>query len=129
MRNPNPQNVNPEQPNQKNLNPGQNQMNEEPSADPMERLVVLENLVAEMLNGFNMTGQAINRLETFTFSIVAAMLKKDFISYEELAGLQQDLMSHDNLLKFWGVSPEEAAASSVPGAEEMQSNDESTTSS
>jgi hypothetical protein len=46
-----------------------------------------------------------------------------------LAGLQQDLMSHDNLLKFWGVSPEEAAASSVPGAEEMQSNDESTTSS
>lgn len=85
-----------------------------------QRLGVLENLVTEMMKGFQMSGQAINRLESFTFTQIKVMLDSELVTFADLTAKQKQLQGFDNLHDFWGVEPIE---------DEEASSEENTTSS
>ena len=107
------QNVNPEQPNQSQcLPPGsQEQQNQSEAIEVPEieeifgRLMVAEQVVSELLKGFSMAGQAVNRLESFTFVLVNIILKKELATIEEIRVMQENLMGFEDLNEFWGVAP------------------------
>tara|TARA_B100000131_G_scaffold221323_1_gene212863 strand:+ start:45794 stop:46006 length:213 start_codon:yes stop_codon:yes gene_type:complete len=65
-----------------------------------------------------MAGQAVNRLESFTFSLVALLLKKEIATIEEIRELQEQLQGHDDLNVFWGVEPPEGADPADVGTED-----------
>jgi hypothetical protein len=82
----------------------------------MGRVMVAEQLLNELLKGFGMAGQAVNRLESFTFSLVALIIKKEIASIDEIRELQKELQQHEDLNEFWGVEPppeEEAGTDEV----------------
>ena len=89
--------------------------NQQPSPEDMtteQRLAMCEHFLAEAMKGYQMAGQAINRLESFTFVLVDLVLKNELVSFEELKALQEKLGQHEDLLEFWGVSTEEKAEAS-----------------
>jgi len=110
------QNVNPEQPNQSQSPPPGSQGQPNQSEESIEvpevseifgRLMVAEQVVTELLKGFSMAGQAVNRLESFTFVLVDIILKKELATIEEIRDLQKKLMGHEDLNDFWGVEAPE----------------------
>lgn len=109
--NPNPQE------NQEQLN--QSEAVEVPEIEEIfGRLMVAEQVVSELLKGFSMAGQAVNRLESFTFVLVDIILKKELATIEEIRGLQQKLMGYEDLNDFWGVPPEEVNTEEAESASE-----------
>ena len=68
-----------------------------------QRISICENLLTELMKAFQMSGQAINRLETFTFAQVKVMLQEEQISFGNFIELQKDLQNHDDLHDYWGV--------------------------
>lgn len=68
-----------------------------------------------------MSGQAINRLESFTFTQMKVMLEKELATFREFHDMQKELQNHDNLHNFWGVEPIEEEEDS---AEEATSSEE-----
>tara|TARA_Y100000114_G_C11763332_1_gene331236 strand:+ start:1055 stop:1282 length:228 start_codon:yes stop_codon:yes gene_type:complete len=71
-----------------------------------------EHYLAEAMKGYQLAGQAINRLESYTFCLVNLILKNDIATFEELKNLQVQLGNHDDLLEFWGVKDQNTEASS-----------------
>jgi hypothetical protein len=69
--------------------------------------MVCEQLLNELLKGFGMAGQAVNRLESFTFVLVDLMLKNNFATIDQIRELQKKLSGFEDLNDFWGVSPPE----------------------
>lgn len=95
----NQQNEQQENVNQQEQNP--NDMSTE------ERFSMNEHFLAEAMKGYQLSGQAINRLESYVFVLVDLILKKDIATFEEIKNLQTKLGEHDDLLKFWGVGATE----------------------
>jgi len=77
-----------------------------------QRLAMCEHFLAEAMKGYQLAGQAINRLESYTFVLVDLILKNDVATFDELKVLQEKLGDHDDLLEFWGVKEGEANAAS-----------------
>lgn len=89
--------------------------NQQPNPEEMtteQRLAMCEHFLAEAMKGYQMAGQAINRLESFTFVLVDLVLKNELASFDELKTLQEKLGQHEDLLEFWGVSEKEKANAS-----------------
>ena len=82
-----------------------------------QRLGVCENLLTEMLKAYQMSGQAINRLESFTFTQMKVLLENELATFRQFHDMQTELQGFDNLHEFWGVEPieEEEANSTEDG--------------
>ena len=72
-----------------------------------QRFNMNEHFLAEAMKGYQLSGQAINRLESFVFVLVDLVLKNNLATFDEIKGLQEKLGEHDDLLAFWGVKTEE----------------------
>ena len=72
-----------------------------------QRLGQCEGLLTELMKAFQMSGQAINRLESFTFAQMKVLLEKEITNYEEFLAFQKELQTHDDLHAYWGVTPPE----------------------
>lgn len=72
-----------------------------------QRLEMCEHFLAEAMKGYQMAGQAINRLESYTFVLVDLVLKNDVATFDEVKELQEKLIGYDDLLDFWGVQSQE----------------------
>ena len=70
-----------------------------------QRLGVCENLLTELMKAYQMSGQAINRLESFTFTQMKVLLEKELSTFRAFHDMQKDLQSFENLHEFWGVEP------------------------
>ena len=79
---------------------------------PEQRLAMCEHFLAEAMKGYQMAGQAINRLESYTFVLVDLVLKNNVATFDELKDLQQKLGSYDDLLEFWGVQENKTGTAS-----------------
>lgn len=97
----NQQNAQQENGNQQQVSP--NDMTTE------ERFTMNEHFLAEAMKGYQLSGQAINRLESYVFVLIDLILKRDIATFEEIKSLQTKLGEHDDLLEFWGVASEENA--------------------
>ena len=101
-----------------NQNPNETQeaVNQEenqiPELTTEQRLAMTEHYLAEAMKGYQLAGQAINRLESYTFCLVGLILKNEIATFDELKMLQEKLGNHDDLLEFWGVSEQKTEASS-----------------
>lgn len=71
-----------------------------------------EHFLAEAMKSHQMSGQAINRLESYVFVLVDIIMKNNMASLEEIKALQDKLSDHDDLLTFWGAPKEESDATS-----------------
>jgi hypothetical protein len=69
-----------------------------------------EHYLIQLLQGFEVSGHAINRLERFTFALVKVLLDREIFSFPEYEKLMEEVMSYDDLTKFWGVSSEDSDA-------------------
>lgn len=67
------------------------------------------------MKAFQMSGQAINRLESFTFTQMKVLLEKELVGFAEFAEQQKELQGFDNLHDFWGVEPLEEEVSDEEG--------------
>lgn len=67
----------------------------------LSRVEKLEDLNEELLTALGVTTQAINRLETFTFSLVKVLKDKDLVTLEGLGECMDSLHAHENLGDFW----------------------------
>lgn len=70
---------------------------------PDQRLVVAERYIAELLRGYQMAGNAINRLETHTFSLVKVILDSDLTTWDGFQRAQRELAGYEDLLVYWGI--------------------------
>tara|TARA_B100000886_G_scaffold53223_1_gene32744 strand:+ start:1467 stop:1721 length:255 start_codon:yes stop_codon:yes gene_type:complete len=77
-----------------------------------QRLDMNEHFLAEAMKGYQMAGQAINRLESYTFVLVDLVLKNNIATFDQLKELQTQLGTHENLLSFWGVEEKEEEVAS-----------------
>ena len=87
----------------------------------------VEALLTETMKAFQMSGQAINRLESFTFAGVKLGLSKTLFEYQELLDAQGELMGHEDLHEYWGVPKpvtEAAAEEATETSEESTSSEE-----
>ena len=94
---------------------GATQENQPQSKEAMtveQRLDMNEHFLAEAMKGYQMAGQAINRLESYTFVLVDLVLKNNIATFDQLKELQTQLGAHDNLLAFWGVETKEDESAS-----------------
>lgn len=91
---------------------------------PDQRLVVAERYIAELLRGYQMAGNAINRLETHTFALVKVILDADLTTWDGFLRAQKDLQGYEDLLVYWGVKEVP-----VPDGAETAEKENSTTSS
>jgi len=101
--------------NQSEVQGSENQQANPPNPEEMtteQRLAMCEHFLAEAMKGYQLAGQAINRLESYTFVLVDLILKNDVATFDELKVLQEKLGDHDDLLEFWGVKEGEANAAS-----------------
>lgn len=71
-----------------------------------------EHFLAEAMKGYQMAGQAINRLESYTFVLVDLILKNNVATFDQLKELQEKLGKYDDLLEFWGVQEKNTATAS-----------------
>ena len=114
-------------------NPSQVVPQENPQESPQEqkeakvsleelsgRVVVAEQVVSELLKGFNMAGHAINRLESFTFVLVDLILKNNIASIGDIRELQLKLQGFEDLNDFWGVE----APAEEPDETEEETDDQ-----
>ena len=72
-----------------------------------ERINMHEHFLAEAMKGYQLSGQAINRLESYVFVLVDLILKNDLATFDQIKDLQKKLNDHDDLLDFWGIKKEE----------------------
>ena len=74
-----------------------------------EKLRTHEAFLSEMYQNIEQVGMAIQRMESFTFSMVKVLLDKNVTTFNELENLASKLHDHESLTKYWGVpDPEEA---------------------
>lgn len=71
-----------------------------------------EHFLAEALKSHQLSGQAINRLESYVFVLVDIILKNNMASLDEIKASQDKLSEHEDLLTFWGIPKEEDATAS-----------------
>lgn len=133
------QNANPQPGNSQNPpqgNPGPQNGPQNPGSSPLppefvglppaqetqsaeERLVVAERYIAELLRGYQMAGQAINRLETHLFSLFKVCFDKELMNWDSFMEAQKGLMKNEDLLAFWEVKDEADAYSRAHEAEQQ----------
>lgn len=123
----NPHPGSPEEVNQANRSPlppefvGLPPAQQEQSAE--ERLVIAERYISELLRGYQMAGQAINRLETHLFSLFKICFDKEIMDWPKFMAAQEGLMKNEDLLTFWQVK-EEADKYSAAQEAAMAENEE-----
>ena len=101
----------PENPQQENQNPqGQSEEGGENTITLQEafenfhqRITHVEALLTETMKAFQLSGQAINRLESFTFSMVKVCLDRELVEFKQLLESQKELLGFDDLHDYWGV--------------------------
>ena len=80
-------------------------MTEDGEEVSMEEVVAVQSLmIKDLMEAYQLAGKAINRLETFTFSLVKVVLDSNLISYAELSSHCRCLSETETLEEFWGVS-------------------------
>lgn len=62
-----------------------------------------ERYIAELLKGYQMAGNAINRLETNCFALVKIILDNDVSTWDGFVRAQKDLQGYEDLLVYWGI--------------------------
>ncbi len=95
-----------------NVAPEENAPTSPEDLTPEQRLAMCEHFLAEAMKGYQMAGQAINRLESYTFVLVDLILKNNVATFDQLKELQEKLGKYDDLLEFWGVQEKNTAATS-----------------
>ena len=72
----------------------------------MEEVVAAQSLmIRDLLEAYHLAGKAINRLESYTFSLVKVVLDNGLTGYDDLLESCTDLMQSETLEEFWGVEP------------------------
>lgn len=59
--------------------------------------------MSELLKAYQMTGVAINRLETHIFSLMKIMFDNNVATWEGFVTARAELMENEDLLVFWKV--------------------------
>ena len=119
LENPQQENQNPQE--QSEAGEGQNTITlQEAFENFHQRLTHVEALLTETMKAFQLSGQAINRLESFTFSMVKVFLDRELVEFNSLLESQKELMDFDDLHDYWGVpkpEPTEEATEEAPATE------------
>lgn len=80
-------------------------MTEDGEKVSIEEIIAVQSLmIKDLMEAYQLAGKAINRLETFTFSLVKVILDNNLITYEELSNHCKSLAETETLEEFWGVS-------------------------
>ncbi len=81
----------------------------------IEEVVAAQSLmIRDLLEAYHLSGKAINRLESYTFSLVKVVLDNGLTGYDDLLSSCADLMQSDTLEEFWGVEASEPEEEEEP---------------
>lgn len=70
----------------------------------IEEVVAAQSLmIKDLLEAYHLAGKAINRLESYTFSLVKVILDNNLTGYDDLLNSCTALMQSDSLEEFWGI--------------------------
>jgi len=83
-------------------------VSEEGEKVSIEEVVAAQSImIKDLLEAYHLAGKAINRLESYTFSLVKIALDNELVPYNQLIDHCSDLMNSETLEEFWGIEEEE----------------------